>query len=232
MRLESSVDDGVTKEHSLTHQPLDKDVGILIVRKLPDRAIQPERVARSGRQVHPAIHQPACGQMWQKRAQLQQDADPLPLCRRVSHRSGFGLGTPQRHGDLALESAHYELTVVHGNREKRINALTMTAPDPFDKRRVRRSFFIDDNHASPPVAPCEEHARRRSSGSRIAVASSLLAPRNLTKRANPPANASANASSLPNASSSNHQPRMTNVFVVRSSLLSKRATSRAPHNNR
>src|SRR5436309_3356346 len=124
---------------------------ILRFRKYADSAIQPERVARSGRQVHPAIHQPACGQMWQKRAQLQQDANPLSLCRSVSHRSGFGLGTPQRHGDLALESAHYELTVVHGNREKRPLALTMTAPDPFDKRRVRHSFFIDDNHASPFV---------------------------------------------------------------------------------
>src|SRR2546421_6012329 len=163
-------------EQPLTHQPLDKDVGILRVRKLPDRATQPERVARSGRQVRPAIHQAACGQIWQKRAELQQDANPLPLCRSVSHRSGFGLGTPQRHGDLALESAHYELTVVHSNREKRPLALTMTAPDPFDKRRVRRSFFINDNHASPSVAPCEEQARRRSSGSPIAVASSLLAP--------------------------------------------------------
>ena len=36
--------------------------------------------------------------------------------------------------------------------------------------------------------------RRRSSGSRIAFASSLLAPRNVTNRANPRANASANAS--------------------------------------
>src|SRR5260370_39522262 len=135
--------------------------------------------------------------MWQKRSQLQQDANPLPLCRSVSNRGGFGLGTPQRHGDLALESTHYEFTVVHGNREKRVNALTMAAPDPFDKRRVRCSFFIDDNHASPPVAPCEEHARRRSSGSRIAVASRLLRPRNLPKRANPPPNAPANPPSLP-----------------------------------
>src|SRR5260370_35426854 len=89
--------------------------------------------------------------MWQKRAQLQQDADPLPLCGSVSNRSGFGLGTPQYHGDLALESTHHELTVVHSNREKRVTALTMAAPDPFDKRRVRRSFFITDNQACPSV---------------------------------------------------------------------------------
>src|ERR1700730_14109262 len=123
--------------------------------------------------------------MWQKRPQLKQDADPLPLCRSVSNGSGFGLGTPQRHGELALESAHHELTVVHGNREKRVNALTMTAPDTFDKRRVRCSFFIDDNHASPPVASCEEHARRRSSGSRIAASSRLLPAREHTQQAQP-----------------------------------------------
>ena len=41
-----------------------------------------------------------------------------------------------------------------------------------------------------------------SLGSRIAVASSLLAPRTFTNRANPRVNASANASSRPRVSSS------------------------------
>src|SRR5688572_7025926 len=71
----------------------------------------------------------------------------------------------------------------------------------------------------------KELTRRRSRGSRIAFAFSVAAPRKLTNREKPPANASANASFLPSALSSNHKPRMTNVFVVRSSLLSKRATS-------
>src|SRR5712691_3955565 len=94
----------------------------------------------------------------------------------------------------------------------------------------KNTWAIHRHHISLAFTSFEEQARRRSSGSRIAVASSLLAPRNLTKRANPQANASANASSVQSASSSSHKPRMTNVLLVRSSLLSNRATSRSPHN--
>src|SRR5690349_6634192 len=79
------------------------------------------------------------------------------------------------------------------------------------------------------IVHLEAFTRRRSSGSRIAFASSRLAPRNVTNRANPRARASANVSSLPRDFSSSQKPRMTKVFVVRSSLLSKRATSLSPH---
>jgi hypothetical protein len=49
------------------------------------------------------------------------------------------------------------------------------------------------NRAAGPLAAYEEAIRLRSSGSRIAAASSLLAPRNVLNRANPRASASANA---------------------------------------
>jgi hypothetical protein len=86
--------------------------------------------------------------MGQKRAQLQLDAKPLPLRGTVSKWRGFGLWTPHRQGDLALEFGHHQLAAALGNGEKGACSLTMTAPDPFDKRRVRRSVVIRDYHAS------------------------------------------------------------------------------------
>src|SRR5262245_29055034 len=90
--------------------------------------------------------------MRQRRAWLQEDAKPLTVCGSVAHRSGFGLGAPQRHSDFASEPAHHKVAMVHGDREKRMSAFTVTAPDPFDKRRVRRALVIKDYHASPSVS--------------------------------------------------------------------------------
>src|SRR5437667_431769 len=80
---------------------------------------------------------------------FQPDAKPLPSRRTVSKRRGFGLRPPHRQGDLATEFGHHQLAAALGNREKRASSLTMTAPDPFDKRRLGRPVLIKDNHASP-----------------------------------------------------------------------------------
>src|SRR2546421_1265985 len=87
--------------------------------------------------------------MWQKRAQLQEDAKPLPVPRTVSKRCGSGLWPAHRHGDLALKSAHYQLAAARRNGEKRGRALAMAAPDPFDKRRIGWSVLVKDNHFTP-----------------------------------------------------------------------------------
>src|SRR5690606_12016000 len=67
--------------------------------------------------------------------------------------------------------------------------------------------------------------RRRKADSRTLSAHSSAASRNVRNRLKPRARASAKASSSPRASSSSHKPRMINVFLVRSSRLSNRATS-------
>src|SRR5947209_9873074 len=84
--------------------------------------------------------------MRQKRAQLQEDAKPLPVGRTVSKRRGSGFWSAHRHGDLALKSSHHQLAAARGNGEERGRALAMAAPHPFDKRRVGWSVLVKENH--------------------------------------------------------------------------------------
>src|SRR3989440_12253106 len=90
--------------------------------------------------------------MRQKRAQLQEDAKPLPIGRTVPKRRSFGLWPSHRHRDLAMQFGDYQLAAAHSNGKKWGRALTMAAPDPFDKRRVRRPFLINENHVSTSVS--------------------------------------------------------------------------------
>src|SRR5207248_10167036 len=114
------------------HQPGDKGVGILKVRKLPGRATQPEAGPSHLWQGHRSIYERSGGELREMRARLQADAKPLPLRRTVSKQRGFRLWSSHRQGSLALVPGHHQLAAALGNRQKRATALTMPAPDAFD----------------------------------------------------------------------------------------------------
>src|SRR5947209_457797 len=109
---------------------------MLIGGKLPGRASKPESVPRSSGQGLRCIYQRGGRHMRKTRAQLQKDAKPLAAPRTVTHGHGFRLWPAYRHGDPVLKSAHDQFAVADGNGEKRVCALAMAPPDPFDKRRV------------------------------------------------------------------------------------------------
>src|SRR5450759_3284794 len=98
--------------------------------------------------------------MWQKRAHLEEGAKPLPTSRTISNRSGSGLWPTHRHRDLALQFAHHQLAATGGNGEKRVRSLAMTAPDPFDKRRIGCSVLVKENHFPPPEFDTQRFSKR------------------------------------------------------------------------
>ena len=137
------------------------------------------------RQGDRCIHEISGRQREQKGTRLQSNAKPLTVGRTVSKRRGLRLGTPHGQGELAMVSGHDHLRAALGNREKRPSALTMSAPDPFDNRRVRRSVLIKDNHASPSkrcenasqvVSACTRCASTRSGCKHIAHAVFAASP--------------------------------------------------------
>src|SRR5215467_4626769 len=117
--------------------------------------------------------------MGHKRAQFKQNAEPLSVGRTITERRGFGLWPSHRQTHLAIVGGHDNLPTALGKREKRVGSLTMSAPDPFDKRRVREPFIINDIHTSPPAIQdlntiaiykvLHRMARRSTTGNRPAV---------------------------------------------------------------
>src|SRR5260370_42655704 len=102
MILERFPYDWFTPEQAITHQPGDKRVRIVIVRKLPDRATQPEGLTRGVRQGDRGIHEISGRQREQKGTRLQSNAKPLTVGRTVSKRRSLGRGTPHSQGELAM----------------------------------------------------------------------------------------------------------------------------------
>src|SRR5579871_11391 len=123
--------------------------------------MQPEGLTCRFRQDQPSIDELAGGQMRHHCARLKPDAKPLPFCGAVSQEGGSRLRPAHDQGSLALEPGYHHLPAALRNRDKRISALAVAAPDAFDKRRVRESFLIKDNHA----AASEEEERFLSSSS-------------------------------------------------------------------
>src|SRR5260370_8260067 len=143
--------DWFTQEQSLPHQPGDKRVRIVRVRKLPDRATQPEGLTRGVRQGDRGIHEISGRQREQKGTRLQSNAKPLTVGRTVSKRRGLRLGTPPGQGELAMVSGHDHLRAALGNRKKRATAPTLTPPDPFAKSPAAPPAPTITIHPPPPA---------------------------------------------------------------------------------
>lgn len=154
MALYGGIYDWIAREQALAHQPINKRLGVVIGGELPGGAEEPEGVFRDGGEVYTCVHQGAGREMRQKRAQLEDDANPLAVVRTVAHGRSFGLGPAHCDRDLALKSAHHQLTVGRGNGEKGCCALAVAPPDPFDKGRVGWSTVVKEEHGVPHLV-CE-----------------------------------------------------------------------------
>src|SRR5258708_38549391 len=164
-------------QQAVTYQPIYKRIRIFIVRELPGSAMQPEGFACCFGQIHLAVHQVSCRQMWHERTQLKHDTEKLGVFRdRRRHR--FRLWPAHGEIRLALLLRYHYLPITRGQRGKRTTALTLSAPDRFDKRRVRWSSLKDKLHASAPdfSTPVFTTPRFRVRGYVRAVSSDSLTP--------------------------------------------------------
>src|SRR6266487_241792 len=147
--LYHGVHNWIITQRVITHQPVYKRLHMFIVRKLPWRAMKPERVRRRQRQDHISIHQIFDRQRGEKCARLKLDDKPLRAL-------GMGLRRRFRHWTLArdahscmlFEKEQVPMTI--GRASRSVMAPGSTAPDHFDVRRVRRSSLEEKAHASTP----------------------------------------------------------------------------------
>ena len=76
--VQCSLHDRFTDQQTITHEPLDKCVRILKIRKLPGRAVEPERATAGIRQVHSPIHKITRGEV---RSLARTTTPTSPACR-------------------------------------------------------------------------------------------------------------------------------------------------------
>lgn len=121
------------------------EVSILIVRKLPRRAIQPEGRIRSEREDHLSIQTIFRRQKWHTCARFKCDTNKLSV-RRTVCSCRFRLWSPHSDACPAMLLHNHYLPMAYGTREKRASTFTLRMPDRFDKRRVRSSVLFKDKH--------------------------------------------------------------------------------------
>src|SRR5687768_14374876 len=79
---------------------------------------------------------------------LENDAKILATRKRHIEWRDFGLRSANGYGCITMILGYDHLPMTRGNRKKRSGALRLGAPNPFYKRRVRKSFLKAKDHSS------------------------------------------------------------------------------------
>ncbi len=80
LTVQHGIDDGCPHEQTVTHEQVDERFGVVEVRNLPGRALEPKGVTPHLRQVGGRIDDGACRQIRHDRAEPKPDAEPLAAC--------------------------------------------------------------------------------------------------------------------------------------------------------